>query len=69
MKLLVLGVCLAFLSAFTAVDVSAQPPCGKVWVEGHYNKYGKWIGPHWKYERWVSGHYNAAGRWIPGHCR
>jgi hypothetical protein len=40
MKLLVFGVCLAFLSVFTAVDTGAHPPCGKVRGEGHRNKRG-----------------------------
>jgi hypothetical protein len=69
MKLLVFGICLALLSAFTAVGASALPPCGKVWVEGHYNRHGQWIGPHWKHRHWVPGHYNHHGEYIPGHCR
>ncbi len=68
MKLLVLSVCLAILTAFTAVDVSARPPCEKVWVEGHYNKHGKWIKPHWKHQHWIRGHKNRHGEWIPAHC-
>ena len=68
MKLLVFGICLALLSAFTAVDASARPPCGKVWVEGHYNRHGAWIAPHWKHRHWVPGHYNRHGEYIPGHC-
>jgi len=69
MKLLVFSVCLALLSAFSPVVVNAHPPCGKVWVEGHYNKHGKWIEPHWKHRHWVEGHYNHQGVWIPGHCK
>jgi len=69
MKVLILGVCLALLSVFTAVDVSAQPPpCKKVWVDGHYNKHGKWIPAHWKRLHWIPGHHNRHGEWIPGHC-
>jgi hypothetical protein len=67
-KLLILGLCLAFLSAFAPVGVSARPPCEKVWVEGHYNKHGKWIKPHWKKLHWIKGHYDHHGRWIEGHC-
>jgi hypothetical protein len=68
MKLLVFGICLALLSVFTAVDVSARPPCEKVWVEGHFNKHGKWIEAHWRHQHWVPGHHNSHGEWIPGHC-
>jgi hypothetical protein len=70
MKVLILGVCLALLSMFAAVNVSAQPPqpCEKVWVDGHYNKYGKWIKAHWKHLHWIPGHHNRRGEWIPGHC-
>ena len=69
MKLLLFGVCLAILSAFTAVEVSAHPPCERVWVEGHYNKHGKWIEAHWKKQHWIKGHYDHHGEWIPGHCQ
>jgi len=69
MKLLIFAVSLALLSVFTTVDVSARPPCGKVWVEGHHNKHGKWVEPHWRNQRWVPGHHNRNGDWIPGHCR
>lgn len=69
MKLLVVSLCLALLTTFSAVNVSAHPPCGKVWVEGHHNKNGKWIKPHWKHEHWVPGHNNSHGVWVPGHCR
>ena len=69
MKSLVVSLCLVLLTIFSAVDVSAHPPCGKVWVEGHHNKYGKWIKPHWKHRHWVPGHTNRHGEWIPGHCR
>jgi len=68
MKLLFLGLCLALLSAFAAVDASAHPPCEKVWVEGHHDKYGKWIKPHWKKLHWIPGHKDSHGKWIPGHC-
>ncbi len=70
MKVLILGICLALLSMFAAVNVSAQPPhpCEKVWVDGHYNKHGKWIKPHWKHLHWIPGHHNRRGEWIPGHC-
>jgi len=68
MKLLISGVFLAFLIVLTAADVSARPPCGKVWIEGHYNKHGKWIEPHWKKQHWIRGHHNRHGDWIPGHC-
>ena len=61
MKLLVFSVCLALLSVFTAVDVSAHPPCGKVWVDGHHNKHGKWIGAHWKHRHWVQAIITAMG--------
>jgi len=70
MKVLILGICLAVLSAFTAINVSAHPPCtGKIWVEGHYNKQGKWIEGYYRHRHWVRGHYNRHGEWIPGHCR
>ena len=69
MKLLVVSMCLALLTTFSAVNVSAHPPCGKVWIDGHYNKHGKWIKPHWKHEHWVPGHHNRYGEWIPGRCR
>lgn len=69
MKVLVFGICLALLSVFAAVDVSAHPPCEKVWVDGHYNKHGKWIEAHWKKQHWVPGHHNRKGEWVPGHCR
>ena len=69
MKLLVFSVCLALLSLFTALDVSAHPHCGKVWVAGHHNRHGKWIGAHWHHRHWVRGHHNRYGKWIPGHCR
>jgi len=68
MKLLVFSVCLAFLSVVTAVDVSARPPCGKVHVEGHYDKHGKWIKPHWIHQHWVPGHNDRHHHWIEGHC-
>ena len=68
-KLLVIGLCLILFSAFKPVDVSAHPPCGKVWIEGHHNRHGRWIRPHWKHLHWVHGHYSHSGRWIPGHCR
>ena len=68
MKLLVLSICFALLSVCAAVDVSAHPPCGKVWIEGHHNKHGKWIEAHWRHQHWVPGHHNSNGEWIPGHC-
>lgn len=42
--------------------------CGRYWVEGHYNRRGHWVPPHWRYRHWVEGHYNRYGRWIPGRC-
>ena len=69
MKLLVVSLCLALLTTFSAVNVSAHPPCGKVWVEGHHNHEGKWIPGHWRKQRWVPGHRNAEGKRIPGHCK
>ena len=72
MKLLVFGLCFALMFVFTAIDVrdvSAHPPCGKVWVPGHYNKYGQWIDAHWRHRHWRPGHYNRYGEWIPGHCK
>ncbi len=68
MELLVFSLCPAFLSAFTAVDVSPQPPCGKVWVEGRYNKHHKWIEPHWNHRHSIPGHHKPHGEWIPGDC-
>ncbi len=68
MKLLVFSVCLALLSAFTAVDVSAHPRCGKVLVEGHRGKHGEWIKPHWRHQHWVPGHHDRRGVWVRGHC-
>ncbi len=68
MKLLVFSVCLALLSVFTTVDASAHPPCGKVRVEGHHDKHGKWIPSHWKHQHWVPGHNDRHGVWVPGHC-
>ncbi len=69
MKLLIAGICLALLTAFAPTDVSARPPCGKVFVKGHYNRHGKWVRPHWKHLRWMPAHYDHRGRWVPGHCR
>ena len=69
MKKLLFVIGLALLTTFTAVDVRAQGPCGRVWVEGHYNGYGRFIPPHWRYLHWVPGHYNHYGAWVPGHCR
>ena len=69
MKLLVLGISLALITAFTAVDVSARPPCGKVWVRGHHGRHGGWIPAHWKHLHWIPGHHSRHGGWIPGHCR
>lgn len=68
MRLFVLALCFIFISVFSAVDVSARPPCPKVWVEGHYNHHGKWIRPHWKRQHYVAGHYRH-GQWVPGHCK
>jgi hypothetical protein len=67
-KSLILGICFALTTAFTAVDVSAHPKCGKVWIEGHHNKHGRWIEGHWRHSHWVKGHYNRHGEWISGHC-
>ena len=69
MKALILGICLILLPAMTVIDAAARPPCEKVWVEGHYNKHGKWIEPHWRHKHWVPGHHNSLGEWVPGHCR
>ena len=41
MKLPVLRVRPAPFSVFTAVNASAQPPCGKARVESHRNKHGE----------------------------
>ena len=69
-KALVFGICLAVSAAFAfnAGEAGARPPCEKVWVEGHYNKHGKWIEPHWKKLHWIKGHHDKKGEWIPGHC-
>ena len=67
-KLLLFTVCLALLSTFTAVNVSAHPPCGKVWINGHHNRYGAWVPGHWRHRHWVHGHHNRHGAWVPGHC-
>lgn len=72
MKRFVVAVCVALLMASgIALDpgTASADRCGKVWVEGHHNRYGKWIPGHWKHRHWVRGHHDAAGRWIPGHCR
>lgn len=69
MKVFLFGLVLSLLSAFTAVEVKAQPPCGKVWINGHYNRHGDWIRPHWRHMHRVPGHYNRYGNWIPGHCK
>jgi hypothetical protein len=68
MKKLLFVIGLALLTTFTAVEVNAQP-CGRVWVEGHHDRYGRWVPRHWRYLHWVPGHYNHFGEWVPGHCR
>jgi hypothetical protein len=69
MKFLVFSLCLALLTTFSAVNADARRPCGKVLIQGHYDRHGRWVPPRWKRLRWVPGHYNRAGRWVPGHCR
>ena len=71
MKKFIVGVCLALLmTCGIAFDCGvAQAQCGKVWVDGHYNKHGKWIEAHWRHQHWVPGHHNRYGKWIPGHCK
>lgn len=71
-RLLLLGICLALMTVFSAPGVSARhrkgPHCEDVWVEGYYNKEGKWIEPYWKHRHWVPGHHNRKGKWIPARC-
>jgi hypothetical protein len=69
MKRLFLSVCLALLMAFSSIQVEAHQHCGKVWVAGHYSRYGRWVPSHWHSRHWVPGHYNHRGVWIHGHCR
>jgi hypothetical protein len=69
MKTLIITLCLVLLAAFSAVDVSARSRCGKVWIEGHYNRHGRWIHGHYKHLRWVPAYYDHHGRYIEGHCR
>lgn len=68
-KLLLFGFCFALLSIFTAVNVDARPPCGKVWVKAHRDRHGHWVRGHWKKLRWVPAHRDRYGVWVPGRCR
>ena len=68
MKLLMFALCLALLSFFATVGANAHPPCGKVYVPGHYAAHHKWVPAHYKLRRWVPAHHGPHGRLIPGHC-
>ncbi len=71
MRYFIVGACVALLmaSSMTFHCGLAQAKCGKVWVDGHNNRDGKWIPAHWRHKRWVPGHHNAGGKWVPGHFK
>lgn len=68
MKMLIFALCLGLLSFLSTVGANAHPPCGKVFVPGHYGAHHRWIPAHYNHRHWVPAHRGPNGGFIPGHC-
>jgi hypothetical protein len=68
MKTIIFALGLALMTLFVTVGANAHPPCGKVYVPGHYGPHHRWVPAHYRYRHWVPAHRGPHGGIIPGHC-